>query len=115
MGEHVALGAHGALRAAIGHSTMERIDASVASVVANVSAGVLDHIHHGVSQYPRGGNHFWELMRFDMLVDEHLDVWVVEINMSPNMWPHQEEDEHDDVKWRSRLQDSTLSEVAAWL
>ena len=28
---------------------------------------------------------FFELVRFDFIIDENLKVWLMEVNMSPNM------------------------------
>lgn len=32
-------------------------------------------------------HHFFELARFDFLLDENLNVYLVEVNMSPNLTP----------------------------
>merc|ERR550532_3990891 len=78
---------------------------------------MLERTKRAVARFPAGGGHFWELMRFDCLVQEDLSVWVVEINMSPNMWPRpplRGEARRDDTAWRSQLLNQTLLEVGAW-
>ncbi|XP_060804221.1 probable tubulin polyglutamylase ttll-15 [Amyelois transitella] len=42
------------------------------------------HIIEALKNYPSGDN-FFELMRFDLVVDEDLKVYLLEANMSPNL------------------------------
>uniref|UniRef100_A0A7S4Q4U4 Tubulin--tyrosine ligase-like protein 9 n=1 Tax=Alexandrium monilatum TaxID=311494 RepID=A0A7S4Q4U4_9DINO len=123
MKPHLHLGAKAALANIIGPSSMDRIDRNVDSILASASAAVLERAmdaHSGLENATHRsirGNHYWELMRFDCFVDESLSVSVVEINMSPNQWPHNPgkgEVPYDDTSWRHKLQDDVLLEVAAW-
>lgn len=114
---NAGLGAKAALGLAIGQERLAAIDRGIAAIAANISKEALLRSADAIARYGRSGNHFWELVRFDCLVQVDLRVWVVEINMSPNMIPHHTSNEgtpHDDATWRSLLMDTTLAQVASW-
>jgi hypothetical protein len=50
------------------------------------------------------------LVRYDLMLDDDLNVWMIEVNMSPNMIPHEGGEQYD-TPWRVLL----LREAAALL
>jgi hypothetical protein len=50
----------------------------------------------------------FEFVRYDFMADRQLQPWLIEVNMSPNMIPHDGE-AHQDTQWRVAI----LQQVAA--
>lgn len=64
-----------------------------------------------MSQHRKNGelNHqTFEFVRYDFMMDRQLNPWLIEVNMSPNMIPHDGE-AHQDTQWRVAI----LQQVAA--
>ncbi|KAL4715788.1 hypothetical protein ACJJTC_006367 [Scirpophaga incertulas] len=61
-----------------------RIWQQVQEAIAEVFVTKEKHIIEALRQYPSQDN-FFEMMRFDLVVDEELRVYLLEANMSPNL------------------------------
>ena len=57
------------------------IKESIIEVILNKEESLIQ----AASKYPLSDNNFFELMRFDFVVDEDLNVYLMEANMSPNL------------------------------
>ncbi|KPI90922.1 Tubulin polyglutamylase ttll6 [Papilio xuthus] len=58
--------------------------AEVERAISEVFLNKEHHIIEALKNYPSGDN-FFEMMRFDLVVDEDLKVYLLEANMSPNL------------------------------
>ncbi|KPJ14008.1 Tubulin polyglutamylase TTLL6 [Papilio machaon] len=58
--------------------------AEVEKAISEVFLNKEHHIIEALKNYPSGDN-FFEMMRFDLVVDEDLKVYLLEANMSPNL------------------------------
>ncbi|XP_045536907.1 probable tubulin polyglutamylase ttll-15 [Papilio machaon] len=56
----------------------------VEKAISEVFLNKEHHIIEALKNYPSGDN-FFEMMRFDLVVDEDLKVYLLEANMSPNL------------------------------
>ncbi|KAG5680163.1 hypothetical protein PVAND_009688 [Polypedilum vanderplanki] len=69
-----------------GHNVTEfwrKIDDAIVKILINTESYVID----GLNKRNISGHHFFELVRFDFLVDNNMDPYVMEVNMSPNLTP----------------------------
>jgi len=44
-----------------------------------------DNFIHTVNQFPHKESSYFEMVRFDFVLDENLNVYLMEVNMSPNL------------------------------
>jgi hypothetical protein len=57
-------------------------------------------------------HHFFELVRFDFVIDEFLNIYLMEVNMSPNLTPNFGHLEHNAVIYEQLIY-NTLKLIGA--
>ena len=67
-----------------GHDSSKLID-KIYTAIAEISHEKKAAMMKLVSKYPYGTNSFFELVRFDFVIDNELNVYLMEVNMSPNL------------------------------
>eukprot|EP00736_Rhodelphis_marinus_P003515 Rmarinus@m.11153 len=83
---------------------------SVEQVVFDSVAGAVPAIKQKMSKYKDGSKHFFEFLRFDVLVDEDMKCWLLEVNMSPNQVP-KKSDGDADVDWRREMVSALVDQI----
>lgn len=92
----------------------QRVDAlweRVRAIIWNTLQMANANIQETMQQQRRNGllNYdTFEFVRYDFMADRQLNPWLIEVNMSPNMIPHDGE-AHQDTQWRVAV----LQQVAA--
>ncbi|KAL7013776.1 hypothetical protein ACKWTF_015571 [Chironomus riparius] len=66
-----------------------KIDDAIVKIVRNSEP----YITKTTKSYNYSTHHFYELVRFDFILDENLTPYVMEVNMSPNITPARKKDE----------------------
>lgn len=62
---------------------MEQVEDCIASVVASNENYIMDQVRESEATY--GKYHFFELLRFDFIVDDESNIHLLEANLSPNI------------------------------
>ncbi|KAG5677463.1 hypothetical protein PVAND_007221 [Polypedilum vanderplanki] len=60
------------------------IDETVSDIISKNENKIIENIKH--EKY-ENSHHFFELVRFDIILDNYLNPFVMEVNMSPNLTP----------------------------
>ncbi|KAG5677462.1 hypothetical protein PVAND_007220 [Polypedilum vanderplanki] len=69
-----------------GHDVVEfwrKIDDAIVKIVKNTESYVLE----GLEKWNMSSHHSFEFVRFDFLIDNKMNPYVMEVNMSPNLTP----------------------------
>lgn len=67
-----------------GFST-EKLEKEMKEAVAQIWEVQQHRIRKSISEYPKKQGQFFELFRMDFVLDESLDIFLLEVNMSPNL------------------------------
>lgn len=63
----------------------DKVEEELNEAVAELTREKQNSIIQSVSRYPFGTRSFFELVRFDFVLDENMKVYAMEVNMSPNL------------------------------
>eukprot|EP01043_Picozoa_sp_COSAG02_P046815 COSAG02_NODE_4419_length_5381_cov_3.655812_3_plen_297_part_00 len=103
----------GAMSAGAAQARIDALWERTRAIIFNTLQRASGPVQEAMSQHRRTGalNHqTFELVRYDFMMDRQLNPWLIEVNMSPNMIPHDGE-AHQDTQWRVAV----LQQVSALL
>jgi hypothetical protein len=63
-------------------------------------------------EFSNSTHHFFELVRFDFVMDKSLNLFLMEVNMSPNLTPMHGHPEHNSVIYEQLIY-NTLKLIGA--
>lgn len=59
----------------------EQVDHIIPEILHSCHDNLIEQTH----KYTNNPRHFFELVRFDFIIDDQLKVWLMEVNLSPNL------------------------------
>ncbi|XP_070505858.1 probable tubulin polyglutamylase ttll-15 isoform X2 [Chironomus tepperi] len=77
----------------------KKFDDSIVEAVTSKIKQIVAATQQECKKFQCTNDNFFELFRFDFMVDEKLNVYLMEINMSPNMTPAKKEFERNQIHY----------------